>query len=131
MNIIKVISIIDPTKSYEYIDTGNPIKGGVKDVHFSPDRKYVVAFFRENLDFNQKDRIKRIVGLYLENIKKGQSSDFYLDDIFRWPYDAVEKNGKIFIKIFQLPNFIISLMIQGFLTILLALCRMKDRSGEV
>lgn len=94
MSIVKVKSIIDSSKTYEYVDDGNPKKGGVKDVYFSRDRKYVVAFFREPLDFNQKDRIKRIVSLYLENIKKGNSSDYFLDEIFRWPYDAVELNGK-------------------------------------
>lgn len=94
MNVVKVKSIIDPSKTYEYVDDGNPKKGGVKDVYFAPGRKYVVAFFREPLDFNQKDRIKKIVSLYLENIKKGNSSDYFLDEIFRWPYDAVELNGK-------------------------------------
>lgn len=94
MQIIKVKSIIDPSNIYEYVDDGNPKKGGVKDVYFSPDRKYVVAFFREPLDFNQKDRIKKIVSLYLDNIKKGNSSDYFLDEIFRWPYDAVELSGK-------------------------------------
>ncbi len=94
MSVVKIISIIDSSKTYEYIDDGNPKKGGVKDVYFSPDRKYVVAFFREPLDFNQKERIRRIVKLYLDNIKNGNSSDYYLDEIFRWPYDAVEFNGK-------------------------------------
>lgn len=94
MSVIRVNSIIDNTKSYEYIDDGNPKKGGMKDVYFSPDKKYVVAFFRDSLDFNQKERITRIVKLYLDNIKSGTSSDYFLDDIFRWPYDAVEKDGK-------------------------------------
>ncbi|MEJ5993299.1 kinase [Pedobacter sp. Du54] len=94
MNIIKVYSVIDPSRSYEYVDDGNPKQGGVKDVYFAPNRKYVVAFFREKLDFNQKERIKRIVTLYLDNIKKGNASDYFLDDIYRWPYDAIEKNGK-------------------------------------
>lgn len=94
MSKIKVTSIIDPSKTYEYVDDGNPKQGGMKDVYFSSNRQYVVAFFREKLDFNQKDRIKRIVTLYLENIKKGNASDYFLNDIFRWPYDAVEKNGK-------------------------------------
>ena len=70
MNTITVKSIIDTSKSYHYVDDGNPKRGGVKDVYFSPDRRYVVAFFRDPLDFNQKERIKRIVSLYLENIKK-------------------------------------------------------------
>ena len=95
MSVIKVNSILDPTKSYNYVDDGNPMKGGMKDVYFSPDKKYVVAFFRETLDFNQKERIKRIVGLYLDNIKKGNSADYYLDQLFRWPQDAVEKSGKV------------------------------------
>lgn len=94
MGVIKVNSIIDTSKSYEYIDDGNPKQGGVKDVYFSTNRQYVVAFFRDPLDFNQKDRIKRIVTLYLENIKKGNASNYFIDDIFRWPYDAVERNGK-------------------------------------
>lgn len=94
MSVIRVNSIIDNTKSYEYIDDGNPKKGGVKDVYFSPDKKYVVAFFRDSLDFNQKERITRIVKLYLDNIKNGSSSNYFLNEIFRWPYDAVEKNGK-------------------------------------
>ena len=72
MNTITVKSIIDTSKSYQYVDDGNPKRGGVKDVYFSPDRRYVVAFFRDPLDFNQKERIKRIVSLYLENIKKGK-----------------------------------------------------------
>jgi len=94
MSVIKVNSIIDSTKSYEFVDDGNPKRGGVKDVYFAPNRQYVVAFFRDALDFNQKERIKRIVKLYLDNIKNGSSADYFLDEIFRWPYDAVEKDGK-------------------------------------
>lgn len=94
MNTIKVYSTIDNSKSYEYIDDGNPKQGGVKDVYFSPNRKYVVAFFRAPLDFNQKERIKRIVSLYLETIKNGNAPEYFLNNIFRWPYDTVEKDGK-------------------------------------
>jgi serine/threonine protein kinase len=94
MHTVKVKSIIDPLKCYEYIDDGHPKQGGVKDVYFAPDRKYVVAFFRTPLDYNQKNRIKRIVTLYLDNIKKGNAADYFLQDIYRWPYDAVEHDGK-------------------------------------
>lgn len=94
MNIIKIHSVIDPTRSYEYVDDGNPKVGGVKDVYFSPDKKYAVAFFRDPIDFNHKESLKKIVTLYHNNIKNGSSSDYFLDEIYRWPYDAVEKNGK-------------------------------------
>ena len=51
-------------------------------------------FFRAPLDFNQKERIKRIVSLYLETIKNGNAPEYFLNNIFRWPYDTVEKDGK-------------------------------------
>ncbi|MCL7987427.1 kinase [Sphingobacterium sp. lm-10] len=94
MKTVHVRSIIDSSRSYKYIDDGNPKRGGVKDVYFAPDRQYVVAFFRTPLDFNQRDRIKRIVTLYLDNIKNGNAGDYFLEDIYRWPYDAVERDGK-------------------------------------
>lgn len=87
-----VSSILDTAKSYEYVDE-NPLKGGVKDVYFSPDRKYVVAFYRTPLENEQKERIKRIVSTYLPNIQNGNASNYYLDEVFRWPYDIVQKNN--------------------------------------
>lgn len=33
-NVITVKSINDPSKSYQYIDNGEPMRGGVKDVFF-------------------------------------------------------------------------------------------------
>lgn len=95
MSVVRVYSIVDTSKTYEYVDDGKPKQGGVKDVYFSPKRDYVVAFFRDKQDANQIERIKKIVTLYHENIKKGSASAYYLNDIFRWPYDAVEKNGLI------------------------------------
>ena len=53
MNTIKVSSILENSKSYEYVDE-SPVQGGVKDVYFSPNRDYVVAFYREPLEEEQK-----------------------------------------------------------------------------
>lgn len=89
---VKVSSVLDAAKSYEYVE-GNPVQGGVKDVYFSPDRSYVVAFYRTPLEVDQKERIKRIVTTYLTNIKGGNASDYFLNDIFRWPYDIVQKDN--------------------------------------
>lgn len=41
-------------------------QGGVKDVYFSTDKTYVVQFFREKIDANNKDRLASIVGQYRE-----------------------------------------------------------------
>ena len=88
---IKVVSVLDTAKSYEYVDE-NPIRGGVKDVYFSPDKEYVVAFYRSPLDDGQKERIKRIVSTYLQSIQNGNAPEYFLNEIFRWPYDIVERD---------------------------------------
>ena len=93
MSIITVKSILNGT-SYQYIDTGEPKSGTAKNVYFSPDKKYVVAIFKEKQDFNQKERLKKITSDYLTRIKNNEGGDYYLDEIFRWPTDVIEHNGK-------------------------------------
>jgi serine/threonine protein kinase len=93
MTTITVNSINDPTKSYQFVDNGDPMRGGVKDVYFSPDRKYVVAIFRDKLDFNQRDRLQKITRQYLPQIQNKDASDYYLNDVFRWPMDVIEHKG--------------------------------------
>lgn len=90
----KIITVTTTSgKTYQYVDTGEPMRGGVKDVYFSPDRKYVVAIFRDKLDFNQKERLKKITSYYIDQIKRDASADYYLNEVFRWPYDVIETNG--------------------------------------
>lgn len=90
--IIKVTSG-STGKEYQYVDNGEPLKGGVKDVYFSPDKSYVVAIFRSALDFNQKERLARITIHYLNQIKKSTSADYYINQVYRWPTDMIEING--------------------------------------
>jgi len=90
--IVKVKST-STGKEYQYVDNGEPLKGGMKDVYFSPDRKYVVAIFRSVLDYNQKERLGRITNLYLKRIENSSSKEYYIDQIYRWPTDIIEING--------------------------------------
>ena len=92
MKTITVKSINDTSKTYQYVDNGEPMRGGVKDVYFSPDRKYVVAIFRDKLDFNQKERLQRITNKYLSQIQNGDAGDYYLKEVYRWPTDVIEHN---------------------------------------
>ena len=95
-NIVTVKSVNpNSNNTYQYVDDGEPKRGGVKDVYFSPDRTYVVALFREKLDFNQKERLRKITTDYLNQIKTREVGDYYLNEIFRWPTDVVELNGRI------------------------------------
>lgn len=68
-------------------------QGGMKDVYFSPDRSYVVAFFRDNQDATSKERLKSIVGTYRERIIN-QIGGEYWKNLYCWAYDIVEHNGR-------------------------------------
>jgi serine/threonine protein kinase len=94
MPTITVKSIINGT-TYQYVDNGEPKSGTAKNVYFSPDRKYVVAIFKEKQDFNQKERLKNIVTKYLNQIQTKDAGQYYLDEIYRWPTDIIETHDKI------------------------------------
>ncbi len=92
MNVKNINSILNSNRKYKYVDDGNPMRGGMKDVYFSPDRSYVVAFYRKPLDFNSKERLRLIVTTYKDaffNRKGGE----YWNTIYCWPYDIVEREG--------------------------------------
>ncbi|KAA5605851.1 kinase [Roseospira marina] len=69
-------------------------QGGMKDVYFSPDRSYVVAFFRDPLDYQGKERLKSIVGSYREGILEREGGEYW-KDLFCWPTAVVERDGRI------------------------------------
>lgn len=71
----------------------NPMQGGVKDVYFSPDKSYVVAFFRNPLDAAGKERTEKIVGTYRERIFNQNGGEFW-KKCFCWPEKILEYQGK-------------------------------------
>jgi serine/threonine protein kinase len=81
-------------KTYQFVDDGSPMQGGMKDVYFAPDKSYVVAFFRDKQDFNSKERLNNIVKNFRERIFN-QAGGEYWKDLFCWPYDMLEHNGQI------------------------------------
>lgn len=68
--------------------------GGMKDVHWSPDKSYVVAFYREKQDFQAKERLQMITGTFRENLYN-QTGGEYWKNIFCWPTAVVEYEGKL------------------------------------
>jgi serine/threonine protein kinase len=69
-------------------------QGGMKDVYFSPDKKYVVAFFRDKQDANQLERLEQITGKYRENIFNGPNGEYW-SKLFCWPTKIVEHDGRL------------------------------------
>ena len=69
-------------------------QGGMKDVMFSPDKNYVVAFFREPADAATRERLEMITGQYRERIFNQAGGD-YLKNLYCWPTAVVEYQGKL------------------------------------
>lgn len=92
MQTITLKSILDPAKSYQYVDNGEPMRGGMKDVYFSPDKSYVVAFYRTKLDYNAKERVQLITTKYKDDLFNRDGGKFW-ESLYCWPYDIVEKDG--------------------------------------
>lgn len=69
-------------------------QGGVKDVYFSTDKTYVVAFYRKPITANDRSRLENIVGTYRERVFTAGREGDYWRGIFPWPTKMVEWNGK-------------------------------------
>ena len=67
--------------------------GGVKDVYFSPDKSYVVAFYRKPIGANDKQRIEDIVNVHRSRIFTNEATGKYWEQFFAWPRKIVEWNG--------------------------------------
>ncbi|WP_118975161.1 helix-hairpin-helix domain-containing protein [Taibaiella koreensis] len=89
-----VFSVISNGRTYQYVDNGEPMRGGMKDVYFSPDRSYVVAFYREVQDHNARERLVKIVTQYYDSFFKREGGEYY-KDLYSWPTDVVEQNRKL------------------------------------
>ena len=89
-----VSSIISSGKTYQFVDDGEPMRGGMKDVYFSPDKTYVVAFYRDVQDFNAKERLKRIATTYFDSFFNKEGGAYY-KELYSWPTDVVELDKKV------------------------------------
>lgn len=69
-------------------------QGGVKDVMFSPDGDYVVAFYRDKAEPAARDRLLEITGRYREKIFNQEGGE-YLKKLYCWPTSVVEHDGRL------------------------------------
>ncbi|MBQ7585842.1 MAG: serine/threonine protein kinase [Desulfovibrionaceae bacterium] len=68
--------------------------GAQKDVYLSPDKSYVVAFFRKEIDAKGQDRLEHLTGVYRERIFNQIGGDYW-KNLFCWPESLVYWQGKI------------------------------------
>lgn len=69
-------------------------QGGMKDMYWTPGKKEVVLFFRDKLDYNSKDRLNNIVGIYRKKIFQQKGGEYW-ERLFCWPTKLIEWNGKL------------------------------------
>src|SRR6218665_3446534 len=89
-----VPSIVTQGRTYQYVDNGEPMRGGMKDVYFSPDRSYVVAFYRDLQDQQSRERLIKIVTQYYDSFFKKEGGEYYRN-LYSWPTDVVEQDRKL------------------------------------
>ena len=69
--------------------------GAMKDVYFSPDKTYVVGFFRKSQDANSRERLNSIVTNYRKMLFENEGGKT-IEPLFCWPSHIVEwNNGKM------------------------------------
>ncbi|MEY4589187.1 MAG: hypothetical protein RL497_1263 [Pseudomonadota bacterium] len=68
--------------------------GGMKDVYFSPNEDYVVAFYRTPADDASRERLAAITGSYRERIFNQTGGDYWRG-AFCWPRATVEYQGRL------------------------------------
>lgn len=77
----------------EFVVKPDPPNGAMKYVYFSPQKDYVVAFFKTPQDARSISRLESITGTYRNNIFN-QVGGEYWKDLFCWPEKIVEWEGK-------------------------------------
>lgn len=68
--------------------------GAMKDVYFSPDKTYVVAFYKTAQDAAARERLQMITGKYRDGIFSQAGGDYW-QNVFCWPVAMVEHEGKL------------------------------------
>jgi serine/threonine protein kinase len=82
-------------------------QGAMKDVYFSPDRTYVVAFFRDARRGTAayaalRERLIRLTGEYRNGVFE-QAGGAYWEQVFCWPQKVVEEGERIGIVVPSYP----------------------------
>lgn len=91
-------------REFQFIDEVKA-QGGMKDVKFSPQGDYVVAFLREKSNMETRDRLEQITDKYRRGIFEQEGGE-YLKKLYCWPIAVVEYQEQLGVVVpFYRPNF--------------------------
>lgn len=91
--VIKTVTAISG-RTYSYVWTDAPCSGAMKDVYFSPDKTYVIAFYKERQDANSIERLENLVNTYREGIFNSQGGEYW-NKIYCWPTDLIREGSRV------------------------------------
>ncbi|MDR1658141.1 MAG: kinase [Deltaproteobacteria bacterium] len=91
MTQVTVTTVNGTNVSFEEKD---PMQGGLKDVYFTTDRRHVVAFYRNPLDYTGVERLEKLVTTYRQGIFEREGGDFW-KDYYCWPEEIIKYNNKV------------------------------------
>ena len=78
----------------EFVVNSDAPSGSMRDVYFSPKKDYVVAFYNNKQNAQQRARLESIVGKYRHDIFDQIGGDYW-KQLFCWPEKLVEWEGKL------------------------------------
>ena len=88
-----IVTVVTPKgNSYLFIKRSKAGSGGFKDVYFSPDKTYVVGFFRKTPSKRIQTRISKIIDYYQSKIFYNDTVEQNLRPLLCWPKDIVKCN---------------------------------------
>ena len=94
MSKSNIVSLTARDGTQIQFDAGESIgSGAMKDVYFSPDKSYVVGFFRKEQDRNSSERLEKIVDVYAKQLFEKEGGE-NLKKLFCWPTHIVEWDHK-------------------------------------
>ncbi len=80
-----VPSIITPGKT---LDNGEPMRGGMKDVYFGPDKSYVVAFYRDKQDYINTRTAEETGDAVYDSFFNREGGEYY-KELYCWPTERL------------------------------------------
>lgn len=89
MKQIEKASLSDGRQVEYVVDPDHQMEGGMKQVYFSPDKSYVLCFFKDQSDPTRRSRLEAVLGKYNPTIDSNPIVANNLKRLYCWPTGIV------------------------------------------
>ena len=78
-------------QTIQYLETADPVEGGMKTVYFTPDKCFAIAFFKDSKASDDPNRLRRLEAVLGKYNPTKQENGKYWETLFCWPTAIVIK----------------------------------------